>query len=134
MLSSIASLTASAQDNVSQPFKGKFYSNDMDISLKIDLYEENIIVPNMDYLGALHGYLYGNGVYGVWMITSCKVEKERKATIHLANDLGSENQIVELTFENDSILTFEQKEGTTIKKVAGKKLQKIVSKFKLKRT
>lgn len=60
--------------------------------------------------GPMNGYMNGN-VYGIWMITSSKIENEKTATFRLSNDLGSETQEVKLTVENDSTYLLEQQGG-----------------------
>ena len=111
-----------------QPFKRSLVDKENDIRLHIDLYEESINVPGMDMFGPMNGYLNGN-VYGVWMITSAKVQNDKTAILRLSNDLGSETQEVRLTVKNDSTYIFEQQNGTAIKKVVNKKLVKIPQKL-----
>lgn len=111
-----------------KPFKCTLFDKENGINLYLDLYEESIDVPGMDMFGPMNGYLNGN-VYGVWMITSAKIQDEKTATIRLSNDLGSETQEVKLTQKNDSTYTFEQMGGTVIKKVVNKKLVKIPQKL-----
>ena len=82
----------------------------------------------MEMFGPMGGYMNGN-VYGIWMVTSSKIEDERTATIRLSNDLGSETQQARLTIENDSTYVFEQEDGAVIKKVVKKKLVKIPKKL-----
>ena len=88
--------------------KTKFY-------LHLDLYEESVNVPGMEMFGPMNGYMNGN-VYGIWMITSSKIENEKTATFRLSNDLGSETQEVKLTVENDSTYSLEQQEERLSKK------------------
>ena len=83
--------------------------------------------------GPMHGYVNGQGVYNVWYITKVELKGEDKAVIRVSNDLGSEAQAIELTFLNDSTLHFKQIEGNVIKKVVGKKLQKIPVEMTLQR-
>lgn len=96
--------------------------------LTIDLYEETVDVPGMDMFGPMNGYL-GGKIFGVWMITSFKVENETQATIKLSNDLGSETQTCLLTIQPDSTYLLELKGGVVVKRVVGKKLEKVVSKM-----
>ena len=82
----------------------------------------------MEMFGPMFGYLTGD-IYRLWIATSAKIESDKKATIRLSNDLGSETQEVELSIKNDSTYIFEQKDGVVIKKVVKKKLVKIPSKL-----
>ncbi len=100
--------------------------------LCIDLYEESVDVPGMEMFGPMNGYLAGRGVYGVWMVTSCEVQSDSRAELHLSNDLGSETQRVRLTLTDGGECLFEQVGGCTIKKAENHKLVKLPSKFTLK--
>lgn len=106
------------------PFKCTLYDRENGIHLRLDLYEESINVPGMEMFGPMNGYMNGN-VYGIWMVTSSKIEDEKTATFRLSNDMGSETQEVRLTVRNDSTYLLEQRGGTVIKKVVNKKLVKI---------
>ncbi len=108
-----------------EPWRFKMYCVEEDITLELDLYAETVEVPNMSMFGPLNGYIAGPGVYGTWMITTCKVESDKQATIHLSNDLGSETQTVRLELQTDSTLVFQQHGGVTIKKAVNRKLVKL---------
>lgn len=113
-------LTGRAQ----QPFRGTLQSRQENLTLRINLYEEKIEVPGLEFLGPGNGYLSGN-VYGIWNITSHRNVDEKTAIIRLSNDLGSDTQEVELTAENDSTYVFRQKGKVYIKKVVNRKLVKL---------
>ena len=114
-------------------FKGLFTNKEHHLTLNINLYEESITVPGMEMFGPMNGYVNGSGVYNVWYVTQFEIADSTKATIRVSNDLGSEAQAIELTFLNDSTLHFKQVNGNVIKKVVGKKLQKIPVEMTLKR-
>ena len=114
-------------------FKGRFKNIENQLNLHIDLYEESLSVPGLEMFGPMHGYVNGQGVYNLWYITKVELKGEDKAVIRVSNDLGSEAQAIELTFLNDSTLHFKQIEGNVIKKVVGKKLQKIPVEMTLQR-
>lgn len=108
-----------------KPFKCMLYDKENKINLKLDLYDETIMVPGMEMFGPMHGYMNGN-IYGIWMVTSCKVKNKDEASIRLSNDLGSETQEVEIKRVNDSTFVAEQVDGNVIKKVVEhRKLVKI---------
>lgn len=115
-----------------KPFKASLYCQEAELSLVIDLYEESINVPGMEMFGPMHGFLKGN-VYGIWTITSAKVTNERNAVIRLSNDQGSETQEVQLSIESNGSYSFEQVNGVSIKKVVGRKLEKIPKKLTFER-
>ena len=97
------------------------------INLRLDLYEESIDVPGME----MFGHMNGKGIYGVWMVTSFKIESEREAILRLSNDQGSETQSIRLTTLSDSTYQAELQGGVVMKKVEGKKLVKLPSRLTL---
>lgn len=115
------------------PFKCKLYDKENRINLVINLYEESVSIPGLDMFGPLNGYMNGN-IYGIWMITSCKVKNDKEATIRLTNEFGSENQEIELSVENDSIYRAKLTDGVSMKKVINKKLVKIPKELTFRKT
>jgi len=116
-----------------EPFRGTFVGEGIDIKLVVDLYEESVEVPGMEMFGNLNGYLKGKGLYCTWYVSTIRECTDQKAIVHFSNDLGSETQAVEMTFENDSIMNLKEIDGAVFKKVVGKKLSKLPTTFKFKR-
>ncbi len=108
-----------------KPFKGVFFNNENRVRIVLDLYEETVSVPDYDFFGKMNGYLGGN-VYGVWFLTSHKVEGN-KATLRFSDDRGADSQTVVLTALPDSTFSYEALEGNNIRKVVNRKLVKIPS-------
>lgn len=107
-----------------QPWKIYLQNKELNLRLNINLYEETIIVPNMEMFGPMNGYL-GGTLSNIWTITSFKIENDEKATLRLSNDLGSETQECVLFHENDSTYRFEVKGSQNIRKVVNRKYQKL---------
>jgi hypothetical protein len=113
------------------PWKIKLLCPEEDIRLHIDLYEESIKVPGMEMFGPMNGYLGGN-IYGVWTVTSFKIQDDKIATLRLSNDLGSETQKVTLTQQSDSIYVLHFDGTNVVKRAIGRKLVKIPAELKMK--
>jgi len=113
------------------PWKLKLHCPEEDVRLHIDLYEESVNVPGMDMFGPMNGYLGGN-IYGVWTVTSFKIQDDKTATLRLSNDLGSETQKATLTQQSDSLYLLHLDGITVVKRVVGKKLVKVPMDFKMK--
>lgn len=111
----------------STPWKLKLTNPKEKIDLIIDLHEESVEVPSMEMFGPMNGYLGGN-IYGIWYVTSFKTKGD-KAEIRLANDLGSENQNVELEQISDSTWKMKFLGSNNVRRVSGKKLVKIPSEY-----
>lgn len=128
-----ATLKSAGQDEASsQPFKGSYFCEDTKISLELDLYEESIEAPNMSFLGKLHGYMSGRGVYGVWMVTDCEIDGTT-ATIRLSNDVGSDSQTIIFKQLSDSIFSYKATGGNSVRKAIGRKLVKVEENMTFKR-
>lgn len=126
-------MVAAVSMTAGEPFRGIFKGEDFKITLEINLYEENVKVPGMEMFGPMNGYLRGTDLYCTWYVSSVKQTSEDKASIHFSNELGSETQAVELTLKDDSLLTLRQTGGSVLKKVVGKKLQKLPNEIIFKR-
>lgn len=113
-------------------FKGSFICKGARLNLTLDAYEESIDIPGLSFLGKTHGYLSGLGVYGVWMITSCKIDG-KELRIRLSNDTGSDSQTIVFKQINDSTFSYKAIGGNNIKKAQGRKLVKIDESFQFNR-
>ncbi len=125
MKSSLALIIAflSLTTYANEPWKVNLIDKKQNITLRLNLYAENIEVPDMEMFGPMNGYLGGN-IYGVWPVTSFEIKK-KKAILRLSNDLGSETQEAELTQTSDSTYILKLTGSTVIKRVNGRKLVKI---------
>lgn len=117
-------LAALTEISAQKPFKCLLVDNENGIKIQLDLYEETVNVPGMEIFGPMNGYLGGN-VFGIWMVTSFKVESDQVAQLRFSNDLGSETQQARLVKKDDNTYTLELQDGVVIKKVVNKKLVKI---------
>ncbi|MBO6124727.1 MAG: hypothetical protein J6P55_02560 [Bacteroidaceae bacterium] len=113
------------------PWKLKLLCPEENVRLHIDLYEESVKVPGMEMFGPMNGYLGGN-IYGVWTVTSFKIQDDKTATLRLSNDLGSETQKATLTQQSDSLYLLHLDGVNVVKRVVGKKLVKVPIDFKMK--
>lgn len=127
----LASLCFVSSMHAEGPWKFKLLCPEEDIHLHIDLYEETIKVPGMEMFGPQNGYLGGN-VYGVWTVTSFKIQDDKVATLKISNDLGSETQKLVLTQYSDSIYTLRFDGTNVVKRAIGRKLVKIPGEIKMK--
>lgn len=125
MKSSLALIIAflSLKTYANEPWKVNLIDKKQNITLRLNLYAEDIEVPDMEMFGPMNGYLGGN-IYGVWPVTSFEIKK-KKAILRLSNDLGSETQEAELTQTSDSTYILKLTGSTVIKRVNGRKLVKI---------
>ena len=119
------------QDNTA--FRAYLYNNEYDVYLRINFYDQDVTIPGQELYGELPGYLGKKNNSFCWVITSCKVESEKKATLQLINDFGSEDLTATLTRKNDSIYVLRQGNGNPIKVPSKGKWQKLPKTIELKR-
>lgn len=119
------------QDNTA--FRAYLYNNEYDVYLRINFYDQDVTIPGQELYGELPGYLGKKNNSFCWVITSCKVESEKKATLQLINDFGSEDLTATLTRKNDSIYVLRQGDGNPIKVPSKGKWLKLPKTIELKR-
>ena len=119
-------LTAMAQTD-STAFRAHIYNKEYEVSMHLDFYNQNIVVPKMDLFGQVPGYLTnGNSVF-CWLIIDAELQDDHTAHLVMVNESGSEDLTASLTQDNDSTYTLRQLKGSTLKVLKGKKWQKLPS-------
>lgn len=119
--------------NDSTSFKGYFYNDEYNVYININLYDNNIAVPNHTLFGDLPGYLGKRMNNFFWLITSGKIKSKNKAELNLINDYGSEDLKATLTKENDSTYIFHQENGSPLKVANNGKWQKLPKTMEFKK-
>ena len=117
----------------STPFRAYLYNNEYEVYLRINLHDQNITIPGQELYGELPGYLGKKNNSFCWVITSCKVHNDKKATLQLINDFGSEDLTATLTRKNDSVYVLRQEGGNPIKVPRNGKWQKLPKTIELTR-
>ena len=117
-------LAIQAQQADSTVFRAYLYNEEYDVYMRINLYEQDIIISWQDIYGPLPGFLAKNDYNFCWMITDSKVSG-RKAELEMVNDYGSEDLTATLTLENDSLYVLRQKKGSALKVPNKGKWQKL---------
>ncbi len=111
MLCSVGLLAQQKDDT----FRAYLYNNDYEVFLHINLYNQNIEVPQHELYGPVPGYLGKLHNSFCWVITSCQVKDDKKAELQLINDFGSEDLTASLERRSDSIYILKQVSGSTMK-------------------
>ncbi len=111
MLYSVGLLAQQKDDT----FRAYLYNNDYEVFLHINLYNQNIEVPQHELYGPVPGYLGKLHNSFCWVITSCQVKDDKKAELQLINDFGSEDLTASLERRSDSIYILKQVSGSTMK-------------------
>ena len=117
----------------STAFHAYLYNNEYDVYLRINFYDQNIVIPGQELYGNLPGYLGKKHNSFCWVITSCEVKNDHEATLQLINDFGSEDLVATLARQNDSIYILRQGAGNTLKVPSKGKWQKLPKSLSFKR-
>ena len=128
----VATVNCFAQKD-STAFRAYLYNNDYEVYLRINFYDQDITIPGQELYGELPGYLGKKNNSFCWVITSCKINNDKKATLQLINDFGSEDLTATLIRKNDSIYTLRQEDGNAIKVPFKGKWQKLPKTLDFKR-
>lgn len=123
----LTSISSFAQDSIS--FKGYIYNEEYQVYIKMNLYDNNITVPNQDIYGKLPGYFGSKRDGRLWLITDAKLISPTKAELSIINDYGSEDLKATLSINKDRTYTLSQENGSRIKIAVNRKWVKIPTKL-----
>lgn len=116
-----------------QAFLAYLYNNEYDVYLRIDFYNESILVPGNELYGKLPGFLGKKNNSFCWPITAARLKDDKTAELNLINDYGSEDLTATLTRQNDSVYVLKQESGSTLKVPKNGKWQKLPKTLPFKR-
>lgn len=119
-------LSVHAQYDAAKPFKATIYNKEYDVYIRMNLYDNDVVIGWQEMLGELPGFLAKSGNNYCWLITEANVDG-KKAEIEMVNDSGSDDLNATLTFEGDSLYTLRRKSGAAIKVPNSGKWQKLPS-------
>lgn len=112
-------------------FHTYIYNDEFKVYMDINLYENNVIVPDQELFGELPGYFGAKRDQRKWLITSAKIDGKNSATLEIVNDYGSEDLTATLTYNpEDGSYVLKQKSGSRIKIVVNRKWVKIPTELK----
>ena len=101
-------------------------NDEYQVFIRMNLYAQDISVPGQEIYGELPGYFGSKRSPLVWPFTSASVQSEKKATVHLVNDYGSEDLFCTLVYDKEKQTYLLHKEkGSTLKIVVNRKYVKI---------
>ena len=107
-------------------FHTYIYNDEFKVYMDINLYENNVIVPDQELFGEIPGYFGAKRDQRKWLITSAKIDGKNSATLEIVNDYGSEDLTATLTYNpEDGSYVLKQKSGSRIKIVVNRKWVKI---------
>ena len=86
------------------------HNDEFKVYMDINLYENNVIVPDQELFGEIPGYFGTKRDQRKWLITSAKIDGKNSATLEIVNDYGSEDLTATLTYNPEDMLHY-----TTVK-------------------
>lgn len=128
----LCALITRAQQADSTAFRGYLYNADENVYMKINFYDQDIVISGQEVYGKVPGFLARKGNSFCWIVTDATVQGS-KATLELVNDYGSDDLTATLTQVNDSTYTLQQQAGATLKVPVDGKWHKLPRTLTLKR-
>ena len=119
-------LGAKAQQQANEPFRAYLFNNEYKVEMRINFYEQDVIISWQELFGPLAGYLSKESSAFCWIITDAKIDGN-KAELEITNDYGSEDLTATLTCVNDSVYILRQNTGSTLKVPDKKSWKKLPS-------
>ena len=115
-----------------EPFKGKFVNDEYQIYLKLNAYDQDIMVPDQEIYGELPGYFGSKRDSRLWLVLECELINDKTVELKVINDYGSEDFTARLTMNDDGTFTLKHINGSTYKIVVDSKYVKIPKKLEMK--
>ena len=109
-------------------FSGLLYNNDTMMAIHLNLDSANVKVPGLPFLGGTNGYMSNGILYGTWIVTDFKVDKNN-ATIRLTNDFGADTQKLLISHIKADTFSVELQQPIAMRRVVKGKLVKINPKY-----
>ena len=116
-----------------EPFKGKFVNDEYQIYLKLNAYDQDIMVPEKEIYGELPGYFGSKRDSRLWLVIECELINDKTVELKVINDYGSEDFTARLTMNDDGTFTLKHINGSTYKIVVDSKYVKIPKKLEMKK-
>ena len=127
----LAAIAVKAQTD--GPFRAYIYNNEYQVYMRINLYDQDVVIPGQELYGNLPGFLGKQLNSFCWVITSCKLESDKQAELQIINDFGSEDLKATLTCVDDSTYVLRQGSGSTLKVPHQGKWRKLPKTLEFKR-
>ena len=90
-------------------FHTYIYNDEFKVYMDINLYENNVIVPDQELFGEIPGYFGAKRDQRKWLITSAKIDGKNSATLEIVNDYYQE--FFRPFYERETRLLTELNEG-----------------------
>lgn len=129
-------LLAAGQTSM-RPFHAHLYNEELQVSMHINFYEQDVTIPGQELFGPMAGYLSKEGTSYCWLVVTAGIDGKdggsRRATLVMSNDYGSEDFTAELTVEGDTAYVLRHLGGSVLKVPNKGKWQKLPKTIELKR-
>lgn len=114
-------------------FKGYYYNNVYQVYLRLNFYDEDVLVEGQELFGTLPGYLGSKRDARKWLFTSAEVKGQSSASLAITNDYGSEDLTATLRRNADGSLTLRQESGSRIKIAVDRKWVKLPTELRFEK-
>ena len=112
-------------------FEGEFYNKEYNIKISLNLYDTVLVVRHYEFLGKMNGYMSGT-LHETWFLTTYAISGN-SATLHFSNEMGSEDQEINIVMTDSVHMTYEAVGGNAIRKAVNGKWVKLPVKMEFER-
>ena len=133
LLTAVAFTAQSHAQSDSTTFRTYLENKEFGVYMRLNFYQQDIVIPGQEYYGPLPGYLGKENNPFCWVVIEAELKDDRHALLTIVNDYGSEDLTAMLTRENDSIYVLRQLTGSPIKIPRDRKWFKLPKAIELKR-
>ena len=133
LLAIIATTARSNAQSDSTVFHAYLENKEFEVYMRLNFYQQDIVIPGQEYYGPLPGYLGKENNPFCWVVIEAKLKDDRHAQLTMVNDYGSEDLTAMLSQENDSVYVLRQLSGSPIKIPRDRKWFKLPKTIELKR-
>lgn len=116
-------------------FKGELFNEEYNIIIKMNFYDQDVIIPGQEIFGEIAGYFKAKDDSRCWIFTAAEVnDSDDKANLEITNDYGSEDLTATLFYNKvENTYTLKQEIGSTLKIARKGKWVKIPKNIVLKK-
>ena len=108
----------------STAFRGYLQNKEYHVYMRINFYEQDVVIRWQEMFGPLAGFLAREGDNLCWIVTDVQIDGNQ-AHLEITNDYGSEDLTATLTQTDDTTFVLRQLKGSTLKVPENRKWRKL---------
>lgn len=108
-------IAVAALGQTNRPFEGKIVNKQYDVYIRMNFYDNDIVVEGADLFGKLPGFFGDEKDARKWLFTKAKIKGDKIADLQIINDYGSEDLEATLELTKEGVYVLTRKSGSDMK-------------------